>query len=146
MVLANNRFKNMNEFAQGYYPNLTYLDLNDNLIEQVPALDLDKIEEIRFANNCIHDITAFAQLENDSLNTLDFKNNKINQLPKFNFYRLTHVDFSYNKLSSCADFLNGNYFQNLTNLHLSHIKVHTLIKMPPALKVLSLENCHLTDN
>jgi hypothetical protein len=43
MVLANNRIKNMNEFAQGYYPNLTYLDLNDNLIEEVPALDLDKI-------------------------------------------------------------------------------------------------------
>jgi len=34
----------MREFAEEYFPNLTYLDLSDNLIREIPEMNLDKIE------------------------------------------------------------------------------------------------------
>ena len=41
--------------------------------------------------------------------------------------------------------MTGTYYQNLSNLYLSHIKVDTLVKIPDSIKILSLENCDLTD-
>ncbi len=61
------------------------------------------------------------------------------------FYGLSHVDVSYNLLKSCEEFMTGSYYQNLSNLYLCHIKVDTLVRIPDSIKILSLENCHLTD-
>lgn len=44
LLLANNEFETMREFAEEYFPNLTYLDLSDNLIREIPEMNLDKIE------------------------------------------------------------------------------------------------------
>lgn len=110
LILANNEFTSMIEFAEGFFPNLTFLDLNDNLIDEIPELNLDKIEEIHLANNRIEHLSKFAKVDNSSLGFLGLRNNQITKLPRLNFHSLVKTDLSYNRLEDIEAFMTGDYF------------------------------------
>jgi hypothetical protein len=133
IYLENTGITHINANAFDFYPNLTYITLSNNQIENIYEYtfkNLYFLDTIAISNNYIVNIELNAFYNLPALKYLMLTNNRIETLQSFvfnNLQQISSIELGYNNIAS----IERNAFNNLStlqSLHLNDNKIEELLE------------------